>query len=43
LTRVDRQENKYELQLTEAGERLRWFLLPQEAAGDLCKTIARAS
>ncbi|EEB76851.1 aminotransferase, class V family [marine gamma proteobacterium HTCC2148] len=43
LTRVDRQENKYELQLTEAGERLRWFLLPQEAAGDLCKTIVRAS
>ena len=43
LTRVDRQENKYELQLTEAGERLRWFLLPQEAAGGLCKTIARAS
>ncbi|MEP4146965.1 MAG: aminotransferase class V-fold PLP-dependent enzyme [Halioglobus sp.] len=43
LVKVNRQEDRYELHLTEEGERLRWFLLPQEAAADLGEEIARAS
>lgn len=43
LVKVNRHENRYELHLTEEGERLRWFLLPQEAAADLAEELARAS
>ena len=43
LIKIDRDEKMYDLQLTEESERLRWFLLPQEAARDLAEGIARAS
>ncbi|MEP5568679.1 MAG: aminotransferase class V-fold PLP-dependent enzyme [Halioglobus sp.] len=43
LVKANRQEERYELHLSEEGERLRWFLLPQEAAADLGEEIARAS
>ena len=35
LTMPDRRATSFELHLTEEGERLRWFLLPQEAACQL--------
>lgn len=43
LTRMDRGGEHYELALTEEGERLRWFLLPQEAAVELEREQALAS
>ena len=43
LTRMDRAGEHYELALTEGGERLRWFLLPQEAAVELEREQALAS
>ena len=43
LTRRARPGTLHELHLSAAGERLRWFLLPQEAASELATEHAAAS
>jgi hypothetical protein len=40
LTRLGRSGSHYDLELSEDCERLRWFLLPQEAAEELREPIA---
>jgi len=41
LSKADRVGRMYELHLSEEGERLRWFLLPQDAAIELFLTGGR--